>query len=141
MAEIETNLVNIKGIVPGYGMDSLRVYPKKLDGDTQISVDGYAVNNTSIIYTVTAGKVLHLCSATVSCGHGAAVNGAHNLLVRNGADVVQYYIYNIWLVGIAGKEAVITFNPPLEIPAGYDIVVQNGDPSGITRGYIFGFER
>lgn len=103
-------------------------------------VKGNTVNNgTSIVHTVSTGKTLYLTALAFSVYAGV---GESNMFVRNAADVTQYYFFvnTIFTAGGAGSMGNLSFNPPLEIPAGYDICVSSNAAANFAYGFIHGWE-
>ncbi|OGW22902.1 MAG: hypothetical protein A2X55_07760 [Nitrospirae bacterium GWB2_47_37] len=86
---------------------------------------------TSIIHTVTAGKVLVLEAATINFyGTGASFS----LHVRNESDVVQYAIFE------GATEGANFFSGNILIPAGYDICLNNTSATRSLYGFLKGRE-
>ena len=106
---------------------------------TQIVKYIFACNNVTIIHTVSAGTTFHLCSFGLGVHTVAA--GTINVAVRNAADVFQYYLAMAEIVaGVTTMPFQGTFWPPLEIPAGYDLVVQSNAVVLTVMGMCFGWE-
>jgi hypothetical protein len=126
MLHRETNRVKWVGVRPAH------------DG-TQVTVDSFTSAGAAILYTVTAGKTLFLCHFTLECSSGAVVSGA-DFWVRNGADVIQYYLLRQRLA--ISRETIISpsFWPPIEIPAGWDIVMGVGVATTTEYAFIHGWE-
>lgn len=140
MAEIENNLINIRGVRPGYDMDSLREYPRMPSAGIQVAASADIDNGTVIIHTVTAGKTLYLCHYMWSIWNISGGNGWGRLQVRDAGDAQVYLIVDSgaaddFAYGISGN-----FNPPLEVPAGYDICVISGQADCWVSGFIHGYE-
>ena len=112
-------------------------WPKK--NSSQVAESGTKTNGTEIIYTVPSGKVFYLCTWTLSLT-GTGTDEVH-LKVRNASDVDQYTIQDI------GAETTLlesqsdggTFNPPLAIPAGYDVILVSGAANADGAAFIHGF--
>lgn len=106
---------------------------------TQVAKYASAINTTAIVYTVTAGKVLHLFHAEVWIAVAAAGQGF--LLVRNAADVAQYYFLPILCAAaVMHPCGVANFYPPVEIPEGWDICVVSSAAVLSVTGEIFAWE-
>ena len=120
----EPNMARWVGVRPGH------------DGQ-QLVVLGSATNvQTTIVYTVPAGNLLLLCGIVLSA-HGAAVN-LSDLYVRNSADVLQYYMWEHYWPSDYGFAWAHSYYPPIEIPAGWDVVVANGIAASYVRSSING---
>jgi len=105
----------------------------------QVAKSALATNNTVILHTVTAGKTLFL--TTMVYGTDPEAVGLCQMQVRNVADVVQYTIQNfIPRTTSTSFSGSITFNPPLEIPAGYDIILVSGIAMLDLNCFINGWE-
>jgi len=106
---------------------------------TQVAKSASAINATVIIHTVTAGKTLFLCSASLSLQSGV---GGGNIFVRNGADVWQFALLaaQIFTAAATSQGSSITFWPPLEIAAGWDLCTISGAAACSASGFIFGWE-
>jgi len=126
MAFREPNQVKWVGIRPAHNGE-------------QVAKSNAATNGTTIIHTVTATKTLYLCTSTLT--YWGAV-GSGQIKVRNAADVDQYILVIGGLITAAGAffGLSIPFNPPLEIPAGWDVVVLSSIAASVAEGFIFGWE-
>ena len=106
---------------------------------TQVAVSDIVTNDTSIIHTVSAGKSLFISSIVLGLLLGGASNTCR-IYVRNVLDVEQYTIFRI-TPGAAGALSVpISFNPPLEIPTGYDVVHTTNADFLTMYSFIHGWE-
>jgi len=122
----EPNQVRWQGVRPGH------------DG-TQIQARNEADNATVLIYTVTALKTLYLCTAGLSTY--TAVGGGSFLRIRTDGDVFWLDLLSFYQgVNLSSVNPVITFWPPLEVPAGYYIEVRSSSVGHKVQGYIFGWE-
>jgi hypothetical protein len=126
MLHREPNRVKWVGVRPGH------------DG-TQVVKDDYTSTGAAILYTVTALKTLYLTHLTMEASTGAAISGA-DMWVRNAADVIQYYLSRQRLA--VSRETIFStsFRPPIEIPAGWDIVIGVGAVTAAVYGFIHGWE-
>ena len=106
------------------------------DGE-QIAESAAATNvQTTIIYTVPAGYILLLFQWSLDCA-GAATNTS-SFLVRNASDVIQYNLWTAYFVA-AGRAALSSgLFVPIEITAGFDVVVSNTVAASYTRAFIHG---
>lgn len=62
------------------------------------------------------------------------------MYVRNVADVGQYNIVKNSTGTAASNTAFMSFNPPLEIPEGYDICIYSLAATAWAYGSVFGWE-
>jgi hypothetical protein len=107
---------------------------------TQVSKQAIATNQTTIIHTVTAGKILHLLNALLHLT--AAAVGNASILVRDGSDVTVRHLAGVRVGATTQNDGVPQFNPamPMEIPAGYDVCVVSSIAGLTAEGDIFGYE-
>jgi hypothetical protein len=105
----------------------------------QVAKTAQALNATVVVHTVTAGKTLFLVQANlVPLAHTSSYS---RMYIRDGADALWFYLCG------ANNQAGLTwacpsFEPmiPLEVPAGYDLVVVSGAATVTVQGSIFGWE-
>lgn len=122
----ELNQVKWVGVRPGHN-------------GTQVLKENYVSNATLVLHTVTAGKTLYLCSAYASY-YISATGIIGRLFVRDVADFTVYS-FSICNSGALGQmESTPSYNPPIEIPAGYDICLISGAASMVIRAGIHGWE-
>ena len=122
----EENHVKRVGVRPGH------------DG-TQIAKTNTAINLTAIVHTVTAAKTLFLTSAVLGVEVIAAGNAA--AWIRDVGDVFWWYLFRTDIVAAQNPPiGVVTFWPPVEVPAGYDIVVMSAVALLKVRLSIHGWE-
>ena len=122
----EPNQVKWVGIRPGHN-------------GTQVIASSAANNSTVILYTVTAGKVFYLSYANlVMYARNFSLTVA--LSVRNAADVLQYSIATMASGDLGHLSLPVILNPPLEIPAGWDVVVSSNDALCNAYAFIHGWE-
>lgn len=95
------------------------------------------INNQVVIHTVTAGKIFYLCSATISVD--SALGNTTMLYVRNVADTVLYRIFDFRITNAAPNNNSVSFNPPIPIQAGFDIVAITTSP--LASAFIHGWEQ
>ena len=126
MSYREPNQVKWVGIRPGHN-------------GTQVAIGQVAVNATNIIYTVTAGKTFYLSHAQLNF-YAVLAAITFLLYVRDGADVGQYNIISLASAGAGHLASPCVFYPPIEIPAGWDIVVSSNSLSGNAYAFIHGWE-
>lgn len=106
---------------------------------TQIAKDKTITNGTAIVHTVTAAKTFFLTAATFSVfGSAAAQRG--ELFVRDADDLNPYLIFLLGLGAAGHFSEGLPFNPPLEIPAGYDVCIFSNDANLGAAAFIHGWE-
>jgi hypothetical protein len=98
-----------------------------------------SAGNPTIIHTVTNGKVFFLTSLILTVST-YDTGGGGSIVVRDESDVVQYYLTGWNLPGLAAFTINHSFDPPLEIPAGYDIVLTKASGNEMTYAFIHGWE-
>lgn len=140
MAEIEYNQVKCRGVYPGYDMDSLRQYPRRPEGSTQIVATGAKTNGSSTVYTVTAGKTLYLCSyhATLRNESGAVNNGYARIVTSGAAS--WFFLHYGALADDVSENIFGTFNPALEVPENYYFQINSSAANFTTLLSIHGYE-
>ena len=126
MAFREPNQVRWVGTRPGHN-------------GTQVIAGGTATNTVTILWTVTAGKTLHITYFSLAMRSGA-VTAECSISVRNGADVYQYSIVNIGTVASDHGELAAALSVPIEVPAGYDVYVASDSANLKAYGTIHGWE-
>lgn len=109
------------------------------DEGTQVAKYNTAVNSTTIVHTVTAGKVFLLEGYDITIFNGAAAGGGF-LLVRNDLDVNQYTISRNYFAAALSDNRIRDFTKPLRIPAGWDICLISDNASISVYGFIHGRE-
>lgn len=126
MSHREPNRVKWVGVRPGH--DGIQVMKSASKG-----------NGTLILHTVTAGMIFYLTFFTfnlyaTSTGHSA------KLLVRDDEDVDQYNISTAAVSAIRYVLQACNINPPIEIPAGYDICLVSNNAALTVYASIHGWE-
>jgi hypothetical protein len=110
------------------------------DDATQIVKNDTATNTTVTMHTVTAGKTFYLCHY----GYGiasAAPGDNGGMFVTDNNDKVQYTIVGA-VITVADQEAFAApMMPPLELASGWHILLTSGTATGISMGFIHGYER
>lgn len=135
----ETDKIRMIGIIPFQGADPIPV-GKIPDGGTQVTEEGYAVNQVTLIHTVTATKTLYLSYASMGISNESAVIEVCSLQITDGADNVKYHLF--WS-GCGNKAGIIvagSFMPPIEIPAGYKIKLNSTAADLKSNAFIHGYE-
>lgn len=132
----ETNEVNWRGVRPVSGIRG--VWPAR--NSQRAITGGYQAGvGVTIIYTVPVGKLLFIASAYASSRNSAAAVAAGFSFVRNAADVYAYpLLYHYYTVAGQLSDSA-SFLPALEVPAGYDVVVQVTAAGIDARCNIFGW--
>ena len=106
---------------------------------TQVVKSKVSQASTDIVHTVTSGKTLFLCGLIFSA-NTSAVDKTCKIFVRDDSDVLQYDFTAFTFRTTGVLSISLPFYPPLEIPAGYDIVTTSPDASAKCSGFIFGWE-
>jgi hypothetical protein len=114
--------------------------PVRPVGSTQVAKHNIATNSTVTIHTVTAGKTLYLCSIAFSIDNRAAAQAGGSFGVYNGAGALQYYFWIGSAPANDTKQASLSFNPPLELTAGWLIKVSSNLAAVDVLGFIHGYE-
>lgn len=93
-----------------------------------------------IIHTVTAGKTFFLTFGSLTiCRRGTS--GYGRLAVRDAGDDVVYVIFEAYANSdTQGFNFGSGFPFPVEIPAGYDIIVESGATNVLCCGTAIGWE-
>jgi len=133
----EGNMMRWVGIRPTDPREAIPIQPYA-DFGTQIAKHVTANNQTSIIHTVSNGKNLYLCTATLSCL--LTVTGNFCMFVRDDSDTTRYYIAYCRRQADDGICIPVTFSPPLVIPEGWDVCIWSGANGVQIQGFIFGYE-
>ena len=106
---------------------------------TQVAKYNRTTPALALIHTVTAAKTFYLCSASLGSDQLAA--GESYLAYRDAADLnTVIFLIDLSTATIPHPACVITFWPPLEIPALYDIYVASGAAGTRAYGFVFGWE-
>jgi len=106
---------------------------------TQIAKQATAIDQTTVLHTVTSGKTLFI--ATLIIEFDSTVSGVvGNVRVRDTSDVTMFDIVTCVMREATQELLSIPFNPPLEIAEGYDIVLVSNNSSMRTIGFIHGWE-
>jgi hypothetical protein len=108
------------------------------DGE-QVIAYKLAVDATQIIYTVPAGKVLHLTNAMIFASSLAVGHGY--IFIRNVADVPVLYLVQFRYISGAGMGTghANQYWPPIEVLEGYDIAITSGAAGLTLFGNIHGW--
>lgn len=124
-------------------LDRISTISRAPTGTTPVFKSALRINGTTILHTVTAGKTLFLTGATLGLS-SLDVAEAGYLAVRNVANAIQYYIFRAGLEASENNSANLAFSlpavPPIEIAAGWDIVVYSPSAGFASAGAISGWE-
>lgn len=91
----------------------------------QVVGEGTATDETTLMYTVPAGKILFLYEALLATG--SLVAAGAGLMVRDDGDVFVRHLCKLQSAAVASFLADhFRCWPPYEIAAGYDVVVASG---------------
>lgn len=120
--------------------DNVSVVQVPRTGSTQVAKSGDAINTTTLIHEVTAGKTFHLIAATFLVASAAAAEG--EMIVTNAADEEQYAIFKSQDITAQVMIGMNVYNPsmPLEIPTGYKIKIVSSAAGVGVHGFIHGYE-
>ncbi len=105
----------------------------------QIILDDEATNETTVVYTVPAGKKFYLIESTLHVTAGAV--GFAEVRIRNDSDVIQRHTNSIFITILQVAPADhFCPNWPIELPAGWDIAVISSVAGLTVECDIFGYE-
>ncbi len=138
--DIEYNEVNHVGVKPAVDMDSIRTYSHIPDFASQVVTYQSANNNTTILWTVTAGKTLYMTTYTLQALNYSASNATGYLAIRNASDTIQYVIARQYLKADTDGNDSLNLSPPLEIATGWDVFMYSDTVNMQTQVWIHGFE-
>jgi len=139
----EPDQVKWVGVRPVYPTENIQIqmgaFETTVGGVTRVQINKSVIgnNNTTIIHTVTAGKVFYLCAVTFSGNPQAG--GTSDLFIRNVADVAQYTILHSHTAAVDGRDSAMPLFMPIAIPAGYDIVLTTTNTA--AHVFIAGWEQ
>ena len=127
-------------VVPGAGMDSLRMYPRIPDGATQVVNNVSQGVGLSDFYTVTAGKTLYLVSISWSWVNASVGVGTGYIMIRTDAPATWFRVAHLISPADVGLHDHLTFAPALECGPGYIFRVQSLSADCTIYATIFGYE-
>lgn len=139
MSLIIKNLMQIVGIAPAEKAGPIPV-GKIPDDATQIKKSAIAVNQTSIIHTVTANKTFYLSLFSVYARNSETGDADFSTYVTNAADAVQYDLTRLYLSTGTSNGLTFPFLPPLEIAAGWKVKIQSEHANIRGLGFVHGYE-
>jgi hypothetical protein len=126
MLHREPNRVKWVGVRPGH------------EG-TQIHKRGVATNAIAIVHTVTAGKTFYFTGfvwfARASLAAAEVIGRIRNVADVTVIDFIDYYFFTVGQLSICKS-----YWPPIEIAAGFDIVVYSTDATSWAALTIDGWE-
>ena len=92
---------------------------------TQILAKANADNGNTVVYTVPTGKTLYLVHIAV--GIYTNVTGDWYVTIRDSSAVELIYPHiGVNIANQPAEHAVATYWPPIEMSAGYDVMVHSG---------------
>lgn len=135
----ERNVARWFGVRPTDPPETIPVSVAPPTGLVHVSASGIQYQaGTVVIYTVPAGKTLFLSS--IQAGVGSTGNHVQtSARVRNATDAVQYYLFRTYGYGIMAFSIDRVYDPPKEIPAGWDIAfvgVAGADAGMVIDGWL-----
>lgn len=105
----------------------------------QIAKSGSANNGSSIIHTVTVGKIFCLTHWIVSAYQSTA-GVSSRLVVNDSVGALQYTIVLLYSAAVGGQVASGSPLVPIEIPAEWKISLISNGAGATVYGFIAGFE-
>jgi len=135
----ELNEVRMIGVLPSQGASPIPV-GKIPDGAIQVIESGAVNNSTAELHEVSAGTTFYLTTVTLGIRNNNAAAQFIYLEVRNVGDVAQYSLFTNGMGAGQGGSCSATFNPPLEIPAGWDIFLTSLVANMAGYATIHGYE-
>lgn len=136
LSEIAINLI-------AQSLDRISTITKNPSGTTVVFKSEIIAGATLVMHTVTAGKTLFLTSASLALG-SLLTSDVCYLAVRNAIDVLQFDILRHRVKATADNSANVANSmaliPPLEIAAGWDVVVYSPDVDIAAAATFSGWE-
>lgn len=139
MAKTEYNEVNNVGVLPAYDMESMRVYPRRPSGRTQLVATHTVQNATTTLYTVPASTTLFLTHVNVSFFNAGAASQLGSFVLFSGAAATVFNFGNVAVLPGDSKLVSIDFPVPFEIPATYYFSSYSAAALMFTVPTILGF--
>lgn len=134
----EPNLRNVIG-VRGAPYDDYVKTRIVFDGCTQITAYSVTVNATNTLYTVTSEKTLYLTSMIIS--YWARAAGTQTVYIDDTVPATWQILWTKAMIDGDIGDVPMSFNPPLEIPAGYAVKSYSGAASVSHNVFIHGWEK
>lgn len=104
----------------------------------QVAESNVANNNTVVLYTVGAGKVLYITDWAI--GVVGNFSGEGYLCVRDNLAAVQYeFCFARCIAGVLMRGLTSSTFYPIEVPATWDVAVYSGVAGLTIRGFIHGW--
>lgn len=139
MGKKESNEARMLGIIPSEGADPIPV-GKIPDGATQVTKQEGGSTSGAVIHEVDGGKTFYLTTALPVFTNGDSSEQYANFYVANNAKVEQYSIFTFYLRPNSQLAGPLSFQPPLEIPAGWNVMVKTGHADCTAWAFIHGYE-
>ena len=132
----EPNQVVWRGVQPVAGIRG--IWPA-IDS-ARINLGGYVPASTLLnLYTVPAGKTLFIFSAYLTTKLGSTTNTYAWILTRDAAAAAYVYLITQYYHVSGNQTNAIHFKPAIELPEGYDVILQTGAGTLEARGGVFGW--
>ncbi len=123
------SIQNLVGALNDVGLDEIRTiaYPHGIwgvPGVTQVQEDAVGDNSFTILYAVPTGKTFYLTNVHVSTENASGGSAGGYLYIRTGipAEVVRWQVDSF---NDTQRHMCLPFNPPIEMPEDYDIVIRS----------------
>jgi len=99
-----------------------------------------ATDETTVLYTVPAGKQFHIVSSILFTDNGAV--GFASIAIVTGADVHKQYLNQLSIKTEVGIIPADHYSPcwPMDLVAGEKIVLFSSVASLVAKGDVFGYE-
>ena len=136
--KVQKNEVRMIGVMPSYGADPIPV-GKRPDGASVLALYGVADNSTTSIYTIPAGQTGYLTHYTFSIYNTAAGAGGGRLYINNDTPALWNEIVRMIVPTNNGFAMSGSFNPPLELGAGFAALVQSWIANTKVTVFIHGY--
>lgn len=133
----ENNQVKWRGVQPVAGIRG--IWPA-VDAERKIIEQYQSGVGTVVMYTVGAGKLLFISTASLTTRCSGAAAHYVWIVIRNAGDVVQVHVITQYYSVADQITTVIHFTPALEVPAGYDITLDVGNGPFVSRAGVYGWE-
>ena len=140
MVDSLENRVLWRAIAPTPNPESMRVYNRQKSGSVQIAKSASIINDAAIVHTVTAGKTFYLCAVTSTIDNKSGGNSWGGIRLRNVGDTYQFDFIIFQGDDPYANTDSLTFNPPMEIIAGWDVYIQSGGAGVMIYGFCYGYE-
>lgn len=109
-------------------------------GATPVGYWNSSYGSLQTVWTVSAGKTLYLCNATLAISNKSGSNSIAEIRVYNTVPAIVYYL-NAAMVYVDEFQVIpMQFTPPMPIPAGYTIKVITDVMYCRALATIYGYE-